>query len=171
MYTLCLYFNILKNSFHLLYFEKLQIFSIDLQLQKKVGDIFKEKHRILLPPATKLGQGNIFTGICDSVHRGGLPQCMLGCHPRTRHSPRPGTPQDQAPPRPGTWDQAPPGTRHPPPGAEHTGRYGQRAGGMHPTGMQSCFIMNLILNLRKFCDFRHQKVLRRSALFIERSLC
>ena len=25
----------------------------------------------------------------------------------------------------------------PPPGAEHAGRYGQRAGGMHPTGMQS----------------------------------
>ena len=24
-----------------------------------------------LPPATKLGQGNIFTGVCDSVHRGG----------------------------------------------------------------------------------------------------
>ena len=24
------------------------------------------------------------------------------------------------------------------PGAEHTGRYGQRAGGMPPTGMQSC---------------------------------
>ena len=36
-----------------------------------------------------------------------------------------------------------PGTRHPPPGAdppgaEHAGRYGQRVGGMHPTGMQSC---------------------------------
>ena len=28
-----------------------------------------------------------------------------------------------------------PGTRHPP-GVQHTGRYGQRAGGMHPTGMQ-----------------------------------
>ena len=25
-----------------------------------------------------------------------------------------------------------------PPGAEHAGRYGQRAGGTHPTGMQSC---------------------------------
>ena len=24
-----------------------------------------------LPPATKLGQGYIFTGVCDSVHRGG----------------------------------------------------------------------------------------------------
>ena len=24
----------------------------------------------LLPPATKLGQGYVFTGVCDSVHRG-----------------------------------------------------------------------------------------------------
>ena len=49
-----------------------------------------------------------------------------------------------------------PGTRHPPPGAEHAGRYGQRAGGMHPTGMQSClktFLKHIIL----FCgsnDYR-----------------
>ena len=35
---------------------------------------------IFLPPATKLGQGYIFTGVCDSVHRGSLPQCMLGYH-------------------------------------------------------------------------------------------
>ena len=40
------------------------------------------------------------------------------------------------PPGPGTppWDQAPPIR------AEHTGRYGQRAGGMHLTGMQ--FLLN-----------------------------
>ena len=25
---------------------------------------------LLLPPATKLGQGYIFTGVCDSVNRG-----------------------------------------------------------------------------------------------------
>ena len=25
---------------------------------------------VLLPPATKLGQGYIFTGVCDSVNRG-----------------------------------------------------------------------------------------------------
>ena len=52
----------------------------------------------LLPPATKLGQGNIFTGVCDSVHRGeGLSQCMMGYHP---HPPldQAGTPPDQAPP-------------------------------------------------------------------------
>ena len=77
---------------------------------------------IYLPAATKLGQGNVFTGVCDSVHRGGLPQCMLGYHtPQTRHPPGPGTP-----PRPGTprisHTTPPPKTRHPlgpdPPGAD-----------------------------------------------------
>ena len=43
------------------------------------------------------------------------------------HPPGPGTP-----PRPGTpWDQV-----HP--RAVHAGRYGQQAGGTHPTGMHSC---------------------------------
>ena len=28
---------------------------------------------ILLPPAYEVGQGNIFTGVCHSVHRGDLP--------------------------------------------------------------------------------------------------
>ena len=76
--------------------------------------------------------------------------------PRTRHPQEqtptgPGTPWDQAPPGadphpgPGTpWDQAPPGAdpQHqapPAPGAVHGGRYGQQAGSMHPTRMQSCF--------------------------------
>ena len=40
-----------------------------------------------LPPAMKLGQGYIFTGVYDSVHRGDLPQCVLGYHP-----PEAGTP-------------------------------------------------------------------------------
>ena len=41
-----------------------------------------------------LGQGNIFTPVCHSVHRGGLPQCMLGYH----HPPGPGahTPPEQS---------------------------------------------------------------------------
>ena len=55
--------------------------------------------------------------------------------------PRLGTPQDQnskdqAPPQ----DQAPPNQAPPRPDptcAVHAGRYGQQAGGMHPTGMQS----------------------------------
>ena len=53
--------------------------------------------------------------------------------PRTRHPPGPGTPRSRHPPPEQT----------PPPGADplcavHAGRYGQQAGGMHPTGMQSC---------------------------------
>ena len=68
----------------------------------------------LLPAATKLGQGNVFTGVCDSVHGGGgLPQCMLGYHlppgpdpPGSRHPTPPGT-------RP-SWEQThPPGADTP----------------------------------------------------------
>ena len=68
---------------------------------------------ILLPPATKLGQGYVFTGVCDSVHRGGLPQCMLGYPPeqtplQSRHPPEADTPlpREQTPP-----DQTPPHRR------------------------------------------------------------
>ena len=47
------------------------------------------------------------------------PGATMYAHPRSihTHTPRAGTPS---------------------PGGEHTGKYGQRAGGMHPTGMQSC---------------------------------
>ena len=48
-----------------------------------------------------LGQGNIFTPVCHSVHRGGLPQCMMGYPPDQAPSLGPGTPPDQAPPWPG----------------------------------------------------------------------
>ena len=45
---------------------------------------------LFLPPATKLGQGNAFTGVCDSVNREGV--CLSAC-----------------------WDTSPPpGNRHPP---------------------------------------------------------
>ena len=67
---------------------------------------------LLLPPATKLGQGNIFTGVCDSVHGGGgLPQCMLGYPPPPDKA---GTPTrlGRQPPR---TSQEPPGTSPPTP--------------------------------------------------------
>ena len=61
-----------------------------------------------------LGQGNIFAPVCHSVHSGGG---VPGQVPRDKvHPPGPGTP----------------------PGAVHTGRYGQQAGGTHHTGMHSC---------------------------------
>ena len=59
-----------------------------------------------------------------------------------RYTPQPGTP-------PGTRqvhppDQVPPGPGRYPPPAVHAGRYGQLAGGTHPTGMHSCFIQKNI---------------------------
>ena len=48
------------------------------------------------------------------------------------------------------WDTTPL-TRHPPPrsrpppGAEHARRYGQCVGGTHPTGMQSCCHLRLLM--------------------------
>ena len=96
----------------------------------------------------KLGQGNVFTGICDSVNRG---VCLGACWDST-HTPGPGTPWTRHPPGPGIplgpgtppgtrhppWYQAPPQTRHPP-GTEHAGRYSQHTGGTHPTGMQTSY--------------------------------
>ena len=57
-------------------------------------------HTWFLPPATKFGQGYIFTGVCDSVNRGGCflrggpggdppgtPTAADGTHPTGMHSP------------------------------------------------------------------------------------
>ena len=78
-----------------------------------------------LTAATKLGQGNIFTGVCLSTGGGGgLPQCMLGYT-----SPGP-DPPDQTPPEQIPREQTPP--------RKQTPAYGQRAAGTHPTGMHSC---------------------------------
>ena len=69
----------------------------------------------------------------------GIPPPRPGTPPRTRHPPPPG---------PGTHPLGagthPPGAGTPP-GTEHARRYGQRAGGMHPTGMQSCSFHFFIL--------------------------
>ena len=64
---------------------------------------------------TKLRQGNVFTPVCHSVHRGGL-----------SHPPR------QTPPSPT------PLGRNPPPLEQCMLGYGQQAGGTYPTGMHSC---------------------------------
>ena len=64
--------------------------------------------------------------------------------PQTRYTPPgPGTHSPGANTPPGA---DPSGTRYTPPGAEHAGRYGQRAGGTHPTGMQSCSKEKIGLN-------------------------
>ena len=89
----------------------------------------------------------LFTeGESASVHAGITPP------PRGRNQedpppsrpPRSGTPQEENPPPP---EQAPPPPGRDPPGAETIpprkqcmqGRYGQQAGGTHPTGMHACF--------------------------------
>ena len=77
---------------------------------------------IFLPPATKLGQGNVFTGVYDSVNGGGV--CLSACWdtttppeantPGSRHRPGTDTPQKQTPH--GSrhpWEQTPPWSRHP----------------------------------------------------------
>ena len=66
-----------------------------------------------LPPATKLGQGNVFTHVCHSVHRG---VCHTHTHPWAEppwpDTPWAGTPTGQAPP----WaDPSWAGNPHPPP--------------------------------------------------------
>ena len=67
-------------------------------------------------------------------------QTPLG-RPPPSGTPPSGTPLLWHPTPPPTPAQSP-GTRHPPaPRTEHAGRYGQRAGGTHPTGMQSCFLI------------------------------
>ena len=62
-------------------------FSQWLMLNLKQSRIFRtgegaptpeEGENLLLPPATKLGQGNIFTPVCHSVHRGGVHGCSRG---------------------------------------------------------------------------------------------
>ena len=67
----------------------------------------------LLPPATKLGQGYVFTGVCDSVHGGDV--CLSAC--------RDTTPPKQTPPRVDTPQADPP---------EHTPPREQTPQGRHP---------------------------------------
>ena len=42
---------------------------------------------------------------------------------------------------------SPPLSKHPPSTAKHSGKYAERAGGMHPSGMQYCYIFFYLLKL------------------------
>ena len=91
---------------------------------------------VSLPAATKLGQGNVFTGVCDSVHGGGVSASVhagMPPPPPRADTPRADTLQEQTPP---PREQTPPGADTPP--GKQTPAYGQRAAGTHPTGMHSC---------------------------------
>ena len=102
-------------------------------------------------PQRSCGQGNIFTPVCHSVHRGGMSEAdPLGADtdppleqtPPWEQTPHLGadTPQEQTPLQKfffldfffGFF-----GGDLPPP--KLTQAYGQRAAGTHPTGMHSCF--------------------------------
>ena len=102
---------------------------------------------LLLPAATKLAQSNVFTGVCDSVNRGGVPgQVPPRDHvppspqtryPPTRYSPHLGQvpPGTRYPPRPGT----PPRARYSPPQTRNTPRtrYHPPWDQVHPPQIQS----------------------------------
>ena len=111
-----------------------------------------------LPAATKLGQGNIFTSVCQEFCPRGEGVCLSACWDTPPRADTPGSrhpPQEQTPPgsrhppeqtpsrsRP-LWEQTPPRSRTPPPTGsrpprKQTAAYGQRAAGTHPTGMHSC---------------------------------
>ena len=109
---------------------------------------------LYLPAATKLGQGNVFTGICDSIHRGGV--CLSACWDTTPGADTPlgaDTPPEQTPPprsrhppglNPPTRYPLGPGTHRPgtpPTPRKQTPAYGQWAAGTHPTGMHSCDVI------------------------------
>ena len=120
-----------------------------------------------LPPATKLRQGNVFTPVCHSVHRGGclatIPKADTPSWTDTQaqtppwaDTPRQTLPQVDPPlgrhpcaqcmlgnalPLPSTcWDTHPHPVHagiHPPPAQCMLG-YGHQSGGTHPTGMFTC---------------------------------
>ena len=92
-----------------------------------IGD-FQQAHRHYRPQQSC--ENYVFTPVCYSVHRGGLPQCKLGYHtPGTRHPPGAGTPPwsrhppDQTPPVPAPLGPAPLGADPPSGDGYCCGRY------------------------------------------------
>ena len=69
----------------------------------------------------KFWEGNVFTPVCDSVHRGCVPVCngQGGVHPQAD------TPQTDTP-------------RQTPPWTDTPTEMATEVGGTHPTGMHSC---------------------------------
>ena len=71
-----------------------------------------------------LGQGNIFSSVCQEF-------CSLGGSASVHVGIPPPPGADTPPEADLPWEQTPPCTLH-------AGRYGQQAGSIHSTGMQSC---------------------------------
>ena len=76
---------------------------------------------VFLPPATKLGQVYVFTGVCDSVNRGVSASVHAGIHTPLEAD----TPPEQTLP----WEQTPPGADTPP---EQTHLGADTLGSRHP---------------------------------------
>ena len=81
-------------------------------------------------PQRSCGQGNVFTRVCHSVHRGWgcLPQCMLGYHTPLQQTP----PGSSHPPLGAETPQS----RQPPPGADTLPRAGTPKS-RHPPGLST----------------------------------
>ena len=88
-------------------------------------------------PQTKLRQGNVFTPVCDSAHRG---RGREGVWPTTLDAEPPGLGRSpRCRPSLG-WSDIPP---------RSTTGYDQQAGGTHPTGMHTCFYIFLVASEAK----------------------
>ena len=100
----------------------------------RVRNCNNRSQNVFLPAATKLGQGNIFTSVCQEFcPHGGGGVCLSACWdtpPQTRQTPG----SRHHPP----WDQADPKGADPPSSGKQTPAYGLRAAGTHPTGMDTC---------------------------------
>ena len=97
----------------------------------------------LLPPANEVLGKVIFLDLYVILFTRGSTSVHDWIPPRT--DPQDQNPPEQIPPRADPFHgnrHLPrsrfPGSKHPP-CTMHVGRYGQQAGGMHPTGMQSCY--------------------------------
>ena len=120
----------------------------------------KQKHIKcnLLPPVNEVWGKVMFLHLSVILLTGVCPTPLCGCRPRPRlgQTPPPlglGRPHGCRPPGDRTdhpWMQTP-GVRQAP-----SFRYGQQAGGTHPTGMHTCFAMIVTAichgNLLHFCD-------------------
>ena len=90
----------------------------------------------------RLGQGNVFTPVCDSVHGGVSAPLDASINPPAHthpwaHPPGHIHPPGHTPP----WTHTHPGWTHTqtPPSPRDTKGYGQKAGGRNTTGMHTCF--------------------------------
>ena len=112
-----------------------------------------------------LGQGNIFSSMCQEFCSRGV--CLSACWDTTTPPPlETGTPLEHIPLEEATPPRAPPPEQTPPPPcAVHAGRYGQQAGGMHPTGMLSCCDCDCDsyspLEKNRNCNRKHNCVINR----------